>query len=82
MDKCVDYYEKEKPMQQTIVDESLMKFNEVRKFLRVSRSTLLRMIERREIPAYKVGNTWRFYPNDVKRIVRLAIIPAEQEEEQ
>lgn len=68
-------------MQQTIVEEPLMKFNEVRKFLRVSRSTLLRMMERKEIPAYKVGNTWRFYPSDVRQSVKPAVVSAEPTEQ-
>lgn len=69
-------------MQQTVVDEPLMTFKEVMKQLRVARSTLLRMMERGEIRAYKVGNTWRFFPSDVRSSIKPVVVPAQQGETQ
>ena len=59
---------------QQIIDDVLLTFNETRNILRVSRSTLLRMMDAGEIPAYKVGNTWRFYKSEVKQVVRPVIV--------
>jgi excisionase family DNA binding protein len=40
---------------------------EVADYLRVHRSTIYRLLERQELPAFKVGRDWRF---DVKEIDR------------
>lgn len=56
-------------MQQAFEDR-LMKFKEAMEYLRVSRSTLLRMMEREVIVGHKVGNTWRFWASDVKKCVQ------------
>lgn len=66
-------------MQQAIIDlEPLMTFKEAMGYLRVSRSTLLRMMGRKEIPSHKVGSTWRFYRDELRGAVRK--VTAEQGE--
>ena len=38
----------------------LVTFNEAKKYLRVSTATLYRLIYRKKVPAFKVGDRWRF----------------------
>jgi len=52
-------------------DESLLTLKEVIARFKVSRSTVLRMIKRKQIKAHKVGNGLRFYENDVRNAVRI-----------
>lgn len=42
-----------------------LKFNEVCKILRITRPTLLKLIRSGEIPAHKVGKSWRFKKSDI-----------------
>ena len=49
--------------------ESLMKFEEAQRYLRVSRSTLLRLMWAGKITGHKVGGTWRFYVKDVQSLL-------------
>ncbi|PIU39925.1 MAG: DNA-binding protein [Candidatus Omnitrophica bacterium CG07_land_8_20_14_0_80_50_8] len=39
---------------------SLLTFNEAKKYLRVSATTLYRFIHEKTIPAYKIGVRWKF----------------------
>ena len=39
---------------------SLIDFNETKQYLKVSRSTLYRLLQSGRIPASKVGGQWRF----------------------
>ena len=52
-----------------MVQEELLTFKEVMHWLRVSRSTLNRMIEAGQLRGHKVGSTWRFYPQEVRRLI-------------
>ena len=47
----------------------LVTFAEARAYLRVSRSTLYRLMDARQITGHKVGNTWRFYEHDLRACV-------------
>lgn len=47
-------------------DQKLYTLNEVIQFLRVSRSTIFRMMERGELAGHKAGKGWRFYGKEVK----------------
>jgi excisionase family DNA binding protein len=38
----------------------VMKIKEVAEYLKVHRSTIYRLIQRKAIPAFKTGNDWRF----------------------
>jgi excisionase family DNA binding protein len=40
--------------------ETLMTLQEVADYLRVTRSTIHRMLKRNEIPAFRIGRHWRF----------------------
>jgi len=42
------------------VDSEVLTFEEAKKYLKVSDSTLYRLVQRRKIPASKVGRSWRF----------------------
>jgi excisionase family DNA binding protein len=42
------------------MDDRLLTIEEVAEYLQVSPKTVYRMIQRREIPCYKVANQWRF----------------------
>jgi excisionase family DNA binding protein len=76
------FREGEKIMQQMIQQnlEELWTFKETMKYLRVSRSTLLRFMWSNRITGHKVGAHWRFYPSDVRALVSGSEQPAEQGE--
>ncbi|HUT25134.1 MAG TPA: helix-turn-helix domain-containing protein [Sumerlaeia bacterium] len=42
------------------MDDRLLTIEEVADYLKVSPKTVYRMIQRKEIPCYKVANQWRF----------------------
>jgi excisionase family DNA binding protein len=59
-------------MHQFIVpeDEKLLNFRETMALLRVSRSTLYRIMDAGKLQGSKVGNTWRFYLKDLRAYMR------------
>lgn len=68
-------------MQQLIQEEDvLLTFKEAMGFLRVSRSTLYRLLWTGQLTGHKVGNTWRFYRNDLRACVKQDVQKAEQGE--
>lgn len=46
-------------------DTLLLTFKEAMDFLRVSRSTLYRLMWSGQLRGHKVGSTWRFYESDL-----------------
>ncbi|MCM8787019.1 MAG: helix-turn-helix domain-containing protein [Candidatus Omnitrophica bacterium] len=42
------------------METEILTFQEVRRFLKVSNSTLYRLAQSKKIPALKIGRTWRF----------------------
>ena len=50
--------------------ERLLTFSETLAHLRISKSTLYRFMQSGELQGYKVGNTWRFYLEDVKALIK------------
>lgn len=46
-------------------DTVLLTFKEAMDFLRVSRSTLYRLMWSGQLRGHKVGSTWRFYESDL-----------------
>jgi excisionase family DNA binding protein len=52
--------------------EKLLTLREAYGYLRISRSTILRMRARGEIQAHKVGNGLRFYEKDIKGVIKIA----------
>jgi excisionase family DNA binding protein len=51
----------------------LLTFKDAKEYLRVSSSTLYRLVQRKDVPASKIGRSWRF------RKERLIIWLEEQE---
>jgi excisionase family DNA binding protein len=50
-------------------EEMLLTFKEAMGFLRVSRSTLYRLMWSGQLQGHKVGSTWRFYKQDLRSVV-------------
>ncbi len=50
--------------------ETLLTFKEAMSYLRVSRSTLLRLMAAEQLVGHKVGNTWRFYGSDLTNCIQ------------
>ena len=46
---------------------SVLTVGEVADYLRVSRSTVFRLLKRKELPAFKVGGDWRFNMEEIER---------------
>jgi excisionase family DNA binding protein len=56
----------------THADTVLLTFKEAMEFLRVSRSTIYRLMWSGQLRGHKVGSTWRFYENDLLAAVETA----------
>lgn len=54
---------------QMIQDDVLLTFKEAMSYLRVSRSTLYRLMWSGQLTGHKVGSTWRFFPEDLRSCV-------------
>lgn len=54
---------------QLIQDDTLLTFKEAMGYLRVSRSTLYRLMWSGQLTGHKVGSTWRFYREDLRACV-------------
>src|SRR5262249_24095983 len=69
------------PMQAN-TEHQLLTFREAMRFLRVSSSTVYRLIWSGQLRGHKVGSTWRFYMCDLEECVRLVgmLPPSTQEE--
>lgn len=50
--------------------DTLLTFKEAMNYLRVSRSTLYRLMWSGQLAGHKVGSTWRFYRVDLQACVR------------
>jgi excisionase family DNA binding protein len=48
-----------------VAEPTLLTFKEAMGFLRVSRSTLYRLMWAGQVRGHKVGSTWRFYQQDL-----------------
>jgi len=49
------------------VNPELMTMQEVADYLRVTRSTVHRLLKRNEIPAFRIGRHWRFNVAEIGR---------------
>jgi excisionase family DNA binding protein len=47
----------------------VLTLNEAAALFRISRRTMFRMIEKKEIPAFKIGGQWRFKRDYLLRII-------------
>ncbi len=54
---------------QVMQDDALLTFKEAMGYLRVSRSTLYRLMWSGQLTGHKVGSTWRFYRDDLRACV-------------
>ena len=52
--------------------DTLLTFKEAMSYLRISRSTLYRLMWSNQLTGYKVGRAWRFYRNDLQASMRKA----------
>ena len=50
---------------QMIQDDTLLTFKEAMSYLRISRSTLYRLMWSGQLTGHKVGSSWRFYREDL-----------------
>jgi excisionase family DNA binding protein len=57
-------------------DDQLLTFKEAMSYLRVSRSTLYRLMESGQLSGYKVGGLWRFYRKDLLAYIHGEELPA------
>lgn len=61
------------------MNEQIMTIKEVADYLKVHERTVYRLAKKREIPAFKVSNAWRFRKSDIDGwIDKQAISGAEQ----
>ena len=56
--------------------KALMTIEEVATYFNISKYTLYRMIQKKEIPALKIGNQWRFKKEDLDDWLETHSIPA------
>ncbi len=56
-------------LEHIVQEETLLTFKEAMGFLRVSRSTLYRLMWSGQLRGHKVGSTWRFYKQDLRSVV-------------
>src|SRR6266542_6865808 len=64
---------------QMIQDDTLLTFKEAMGYLRVSRSTLYRLMWSGQLIGHKVGSTWRFYRDDLRACVQTTSYAQEQD---
>ena len=57
-------------------NSQLLTFKEAMSYLRVSRSTLYRLMWSGQLSGYKVGGLWRFYRKDLLAYVHKAELPS------
>lgn len=60
-------------LRQELMEDSLLKFDEAMAYLRVSRSTLYRLMWAGQLTGHKVGCTWRFYREDLRTCVGVPV---------
>lgn len=47
--------------------EELLTLEELARYLKISKPTLYKMVEKGKIPALKIANQWRFKKDDINR---------------
>lgn len=52
-----------------MISEEPIGADEAAKMLGVTSRTVIKMAERREIPAFRVGKLWKFYPSDIREYI-------------
>lgn len=49
------------------IDKEILTFDELVEYLRVSKSTLYKLVQNKKIPGKKVGKRWRFHRATIDR---------------
>ena len=59
-----------KTMPSNPADNAIMTIGEVADYLKVTERTIYRLAGAKQIPAFKVGGSWRFSKKDIDRWIR------------
>jgi excisionase family DNA binding protein len=59
-----------KTMPSSTADNAIMTIGEVADYLKVTERTIYRLAGAKQIPAFKVGGSWRFSRADIDRWIR------------
>jgi excisionase family DNA binding protein len=62
-----------------IVTDSLLSVKDVAEWLKISERTVFNLIDRKEISGAKVGNRWRFDPEEIRAYLARQQQHAQQE---
>ena len=62
---------------QAKMKDQLLTFNEAMDYLRVGRSRIYKLMAGGQLTGYKVGCTWRFYREDLRKCVRRTVSVAQ-----
>ena len=52
-----------------MISEEPIGADEAAKMLGVTSRTVIKLAERREIPGFRVGKLWKFYPSDIREYI-------------
>lgn len=69
----------QQPAVPTSAEDALLTFKEAMGFLRVSRSTLYRLMWSGQLVGHKVGSAWRFYRADLRACVSRRAVRTKEE---
>ncbi len=50
--------------------EELMTAKELSQFLKLSESTIYKLVSNGEIPGFKIGDSWRFELEEIRKLIR------------
>ncbi len=50
--------------------EKLMTAKELGQFLKLSESTIYKLVSNGEIPGFKIGDSWRFELEEIRKLIR------------
>jgi excisionase family DNA binding protein len=59
-----------KTMSSSFADNAIMTIGDVADYLKVTERTIYRLAGAKQIPAFKVGGSWRFSKADIDRWIR------------
>jgi excisionase family DNA binding protein len=71
-----------KTMPSSPADNAIMTIGEVADYLKVTERTIYRLAGAKQIPAFKVGGSWRFPRADIDTWIRQQAATAQRTEEQ
>ena len=56
-------------MKDPLENSAIMTIDEVASFLKLSKITIYKLVKRGDIPAFRVGNSWRFQRDKIELLV-------------